>query len=232
MAGYYAVYNDECLMHHGVKGMKWGIRRHQSYAVTGPRENGKTGKELGEAKAQRASVKGGSTPSNKIPFKATKRAALARAGEYFGFSANAIPPAFIAGYALKKSSAKANAKAGVSKSDTRNMTEFGSRVANKIKQGKTTAERERSRRKKTSAIMGGILGAAAGVRIAADMPRWSSCMSGKAKVASIIGAGVGGAALGASGGYLGGHIGSKINQFQSKIATNSAYESYNKKKKS
>lgn len=28
--GYYSVYNDEFLMHHGVKGMKWGIRKDRN----------------------------------------------------------------------------------------------------------------------------------------------------------------------------------------------------------
>lgn len=48
--------DDDHLEHHGIKGMHWGIRRFQSYEVTGGRKGGKTGKEVGAAKKQAGRV--------------------------------------------------------------------------------------------------------------------------------------------------------------------------------
>lgn len=51
------------LVHYGVPGMKWGVRRYQPYSATGPRKSGAKGKEVGEAK-QNTTTKQSSSKSN------------------------------------------------------------------------------------------------------------------------------------------------------------------------
>lgn len=45
---YYILPTNKDLQHHGVLGMKWGVRRYQPYSVV-PRGSGEGGKEVGEA---------------------------------------------------------------------------------------------------------------------------------------------------------------------------------------
>lgn len=70
----YQVNNNE-LYHHGILGMRWGIRRFQSYSVTGPRKSGKEGKEIGAAarSGNNSSAPSLSTSQRKAKIKAIRK---------------------------------------------------------------------------------------------------------------------------------------------------------------
>lgn len=77
------MYSENRLMHYGIKGMHWGVRRFQPYSSTGPRKSGKSGTETGQAKrrAKKAAVIAAS-PTGYAAYKGAKRYKKATQARY------------------------------------------------------------------------------------------------------------------------------------------------------
>lgn len=222
MSRYYLTQEDY-LMHHGVKGQKWGRRQYQnedgSLTELGRQHYGYgTGKKAlfsGQAAGAKNSKRAVSLNNEYARTKGNLHLMSAGLGRGMG-----VHPV---GAAFQYYSARKNAKQGVEKETARDIAEFGNRVTRKInrraRENGTSLVEERKKARGHQIRNMAILGAASGA-ISGGMNAY--ILSG-GNIAKTLASSLAGAAGGAAGGALGGAINVGLNYVKSNAVTNLAY---------